>query len=176
MAVAIFGLVTSLAIHITAYLRFIDMDFFLLYCRAEWMGVGLVALMLGWFMPSSTPRKQLLMLVKWLSLACIILSLYLGFGVFFYLKVPHPKKLDNGYAMMQGSERKRWISHETYQRLSSEEHRVYVMYINRAFSLMWVTLYFGISLNGLLYLRQLKQCGDAELSTEIFVPWWYGGA
>lgn len=171
---AALGFTTSLAIHITAYFQYIDLDMFLFYCRAEWVGVALVALLLGILMPSPRPRRQAGLLARWMLLACSVMVCYLLAGIVFYVRSEHPRKRDRDYIVVRGRQIVREISKTEYRRLATAEHRAYTMYINRAFSLLWVILFFGTFTYGIGYLRALRRDGASDLSPEKYVPWWYG--
>lgn len=174
--VAGLGFVTSLAIHIIAYFQYIDLDMFLLYCRLEWVGVAVVGLLLGFLMPSTRPRKQLMTLLRWMLLACCLMGSYFVYCGGLYLTSDHPRKRLHDYVVVHGAEVVRKIDRAEYHRLANKEHRFYIMYLNRAFSLMWVTMFFGTSLYGIRYLYDLRQQGLHDLSPDKYVPWWYGGS
>jgi hypothetical protein len=169
------GFVTSVAIHVTAYFKLIPTEIFLLYCRIEWVWVGFLALLLGLFMPTTRPRRQLLMLLRWLVIGCIALFGYALFVISVYVRSEHPRRIDSRYVVQQGGETIRVIGQAEYQHLMREQHRFYYMYLNRGFSLVWVILFFGISLHGIGYLRAQRRLRAHDFSPEKYVPWWYGG-
>lgn len=172
---AITGLVVSIAVHILTYFQLLSIGIFLLTSRAEWMWVGVVAFLLGWFMPSTNPRRQLRALFHWLIFACIALICYTIIGVRLYLISEHPRKVDSSYVMMRGGIVERTISRVEYHRIAKSENRTYIMYLNRAFSLVWVIMFSGVSVLGFDYISERRRTGENELSREKFVPWWYGG-
>jgi hypothetical protein len=172
---AVLGFATSLVIHITAYFRLIPAELFLLYCRAEWLGVAFVAILLGVLMPTDAPRRQIMMLLRWMVAGSVILFLYLLYCGAAFVTGEHPRRADSGYVVVRGNRVVRTISSTEYERLAAADSRFYNMSVNRAFSAVWVTLFFGIGLHGIGYMRGLRRLGLRHLSPERFVPWWYVG-
>lgn len=172
---AVLGFLTSMVIHITAYYQMIPVEFFLLYCRVEWLGVALVAFLLGVWMPSTTPRRQLVILLRWAVVACIALPIYFAYCAYVFVVSPHPVKDEDRYVVRLRGHEVREIGRAEYHRLAEREQRFYTMYLNRAFSLVWVIMFFGMSLYGFGYLREQRRMGLQALSPEKYVPWWYGG-
>lgn len=173
---AFLGFSTSLVIHIAAYFKLFPAELFLFYCRAEWVGVALVAYLLGVHMPTTQPRRQLLMLLQWLVVGCVALFVYLIYCVGLYIIEAHPTKLMGRYAMMHGTKVIRSLTRAEYIQQIARQENFYLMSLNRAFSLVWVILFFGIGLYGIGYLRSVRRLGVTELSPEKYVPWWYIGS
>jgi hypothetical protein len=174
-ALAILGFVISVIIHVMAYITQIPVEIFLFYCRAEWLGLGLVVYLLGVLMPSTTPRRQLLMMLKWMSAACVIMMFYLLYAGLIYISSDHPRKEPGRYYLVHGNRVVRTISEEAYEADAAAEHRFYFTHMNRAFSLISVVMYLGLSLYGMQYLRRGKRLGPEFASAKHSVPWWYAG-
>jgi hypothetical protein len=172
---AFLGFTTSLVIHIAAYFKLFPAELFLFYCRAEWVGVALVAFLLGIYMPTTHPRRQLLMLLRWMVVACGALFLYIVYCGGLYIVSEHPRKAEGHYALMRRNLVVRRLTRAEYMQRSTQERNFYMMSLNRAFSLVWVILFFGIGVYGVGYLRTIRRLGLYELSGEKYVPWWYVG-
>ncbi len=171
---AIAGLMVSITVHILTYFQLLSLGIYLFASRVEWMWVGLVAFLLGWYMPTTHPRRQLQVLFRWLVLACFALLCYTVVGTGIYLTSEHPRKIDSRYVLMRSGILERNISRQEYHRISSAENRFYIMYLNRAFSLVWVIMFFGVSVLGVDYMKERRRTGVHNSSPEKFVPWWYG--
>ncbi len=171
---AITGLIVSITVHVLTYFQLLSIGVFLLSSRIEWLWVGLTAFLLGWYMPTTNPRRQLIALFKWLLLALFALICYSAIGVRMYLTSEHPRKVESRYVIMKAGLVDKVISRQEYHRIASIENRFYIMYLNRAFSLVWVIMFLGVSVLGIQYIRDRRRPGTGSLSREKFVPWWYG--